>query len=165
MNLDSKFIISPLFSETGSNWDQTVYTYGRKRIDLYRDKGTLILNGRTQLDETHEIDGFTCICHTDCSVVDFVIFHAKAIISLSNFKVVGKLMELDHTPLSFKMEVLFNKRRAIRGKANDMFSCYEWNCERKAPYFEACNAAPARRIHQQTKAQPAIPYSFHFRSL
>ena len=96
----------------------------------------------------HENDGFTCIRHNGCSVIDYAISHVEAIASLSNFKVVEKLMESDHTPLSFKMEVLFGKRRAIRGKANDRFSCYKWNCERTALYLEACNAAPARRIHQ-----------------
>ena len=124
MNLDGKLTISPLFNETRSNRDQTVNTYGRKLIDLCRDNDMLILNGRTRRDETHKNDGFTCICHNGGSVVDYVISHVEAIASLSNFKVVEKLMESDHTPLSFKMEVLFGKRRAIRGKANDIFSCY-----------------------------------------
>ena len=142
MNLDGKFKISPLYSETRSNRDQTVYTYGRKLIDLCRDNDILILNGRTRLHETHKNDGFTCIRHNGCSVIDYAISHVEAIASLSNFKVVEKLMESDHTPLSFKMEVLFGKRRAICGKANDRFSCYKWNCERMALYLEACNAAP-----------------------
>ena len=148
MNLDGKFTISPLFSKNRSHRDQTVNTYVRKLIDLCRDNDMLILNGRTGLDETHKNDGFTCIRDNGSSVVDYVISHVEAIASLSNFKVVEKLMKSDHTPLSFKMEVLFGKRPTIRGKANDIFSCYKWNCERRALYLEACNAAPARRIHQ-----------------
>ena len=106
------------------NNDKVTNTYGRKLIDLCRNNEMAILNGRVRIDgNLNRSNCYTCIRYNGSSVVDYVIAQIEALKIMTNFEVLEKLVESDHTPLSLTLEMVLDKPRT------------EQRRERHVPYY------------------------------
>ena len=90
--------IPPRFSQ-----DKMVNGYGRKLIELCKNSGMRIVNGRTLGDLNGK---FTCFEYGGSSVVDYCITHHSFVDNMVYFKVGELLGHLsDHCPISFGIRV------------------------------------------------------------
>ena len=115
INLDTNFPEHVQFSETTLtrlNVDKITNTYGRKLIDLCRNHDMVILNGRARCKGANKNSPYTGIRHNGSSVVDYVITQLESLKTVRYFKVLEKLVESDHTPLTVTLNIKLAKQCA-----------------------------------------------------
>jgi exonuclease III len=98
---------------TSSDWpfhhrqskDKVVNKYGKELLDLCKSSNLRIMNGYYNADET---DVFTCYTPLGQSVVDYLLCTPGVYSVLQKFEIGSKVVESDHTPLSFWFQIPIN---------------------------------------------------------
>lgn len=86
--------------------DKTIGNGGRKLIELMRELGLEILNGRTEGDWEGE---YTYIGGRGNTVIDYIFGNERITDGVTEFRVEDRV-DSDHMPISLKMETIEDRR-------------------------------------------------------
>ena len=84
------------------NMDTKANTYGKLLLELCKNTGLIIANGRLYQDK-HRCS-FTFFIRTGSSVIDYMLFEPNFPSMIKNFAIIPKLVESDHCPIEFSLK-------------------------------------------------------------
>ena len=94
-----------LLNDNRENDDKVINTYGRKRIDLCKNNGMILLNGRMRCKRGCNDKGYTCYRYNGSRVVDYTIAELDIIGQITHFEIGKKWHEYDHCPIKFEIRI------------------------------------------------------------
>ena len=146
--------ISNVNTEHDPNWrskirqskDKTHNNFGKELIQLCHNSDMRIMNGF--LNETNT-DDFTCYAPLGKSTVDYLLSTQKLSNQIKDFKICPKLVESDHTPLSFTVCTKLGpsctqSTQKQPNSTNNKRFCYVFDRHRLANYREILKSEHAQ---------------------
>ena len=120
------------------NMDSKANTYGKLLLELCKNTGLIIANGRIYQDK-HRCS-FTYYNRNGKSVIDYMLFDPNCYNLITDFEVAPKLVESDHCPIEFGPEIEPPSNTHISVKYYDHVTVYKayhkyiWNVSRADQY-------------------------------
>ena len=98
------FVCSNILADSQRyNMDTKANTYGKLLLELCKNTGLIIANGRIYQDNL--IGSFTYYNGHGKSVIDYMLFDPNCYNMITNFAITPKLVESDHCPIEFGLEI------------------------------------------------------------
>ena len=88
-------------------------------------------------------------------MVDYVISQIESLKAVRYFKVLEKLVESDHTPLTVTLNIKLAKQRANQNAKYDVPFRYVWNPDNKQMFLESVNATVTQGIYHEILCEVA----------
>ena len=133
------FVCSDILADSQRyNIDTKANTYGELLLELCKNTGLIIANGRLYQDKHR--GSFTFFNRNRSSVIDYMLLEPNYLSMIKNFAIIPKLVECDHCPIEFSLKVqpFCNRDKSI--KAYDhvaeyrAYHKYIWNVLRIDQY-------------------------------
>ena len=133
------FVSSDILADSQRyNMDTKANTYGKLLLELCKNTGLIIANGRHYQDKHR--GSFTFFNRHGSSVIDYMLFEPNCFSIVKNLAIIPKLVESDHCPIEFSLKVqpFCNTNKSI--KAYDHVAEYKayhkyiWNVSRIDQY-------------------------------
>ena len=83
--------------------DTKANTYGKLLLELCKNTGLVIASGRLHQDKHR--GSFTFFNRNGRSVIDYMLFEPNCLSMIKNFAMISKLVESDHCPNEFSLNV------------------------------------------------------------
>ena len=123
------------------NVDGIVNNYGRKLIELCIGCGIQILNGRNLF--SNNTNQYTCFRYNGKSIVDVLMTSADAVSRVTDFSILPRNINSDHSPLSFTLTFTLAGRQGTKPQnPNTRDSSYKqiryiWDCNKIDTYYSS----------------------------
>ena len=134
-----KFACSNILADSHRyNMDTKANTSGELLLELCKHTGLIIANGRIYQDKHR--GSFTYYNRNGKSVIDYMLFDQNCYNIITNFAVAPKLVESDHCPIEFGLEIepLCNTHKSVKDYDHvavyQAYHKYIWNVSRTDQY-------------------------------
>ena len=120
------------------NMDTKANTYGKLLLELCKNTGLIIVNGRLYQDKHR--GSFTFLNRNGSSVIDYMLFEPNCLSMIKNFAIIPKLVESDNCPIEFGLKVrpFCNTSKSIKAYDHvaeyNAYHKYIWNVSRIDQY-------------------------------
>ena len=118
--------------------DTKANTYGKLLLEFCKNTGLIIANGRIYQDKHRGY--FTYYNRNGKSVIDYMLFDPNCYTMITDFAVAPKLVEFDHCPIEFSLEIepLCNTHKSVKDYDHvtvyKAYYKYIWNVSRTDQY-------------------------------
>ena len=121
------------------NMDTKANTYGKLLLELCKNTGLIIANGRIYQDKQR--GSFTYYNRNGKSVIDYMLFDPNCYNMVTDFAVAPKLVESDHCPIEFSLEIepLCNTHKSVKDYERYMWLCIKLIINISGMYRELTN--------------------------